>query len=210
MTGMDMPSGTIGNLVPVNLQNVDAIIVLDTGFDQTSNTSSDLPQISPDDHLDTEVERENIRVRNTERRVLRDAGVTDISDDKEVNAGANKGHHVQAAGPSIPDNHQTVFLAAWLLMSEDQKKNIFNVIVPKSSPDMLAIKPKVATEGPIFSEDNELPPVTVGAHRFGVHPEVKKLAVAGLHVPILLFLAKSMQDIFLKTIPKEQHIIGLI
>ncbi|KAF8152205.1 hypothetical protein B0H34DRAFT_810224 [Crassisporium funariophilum] len=204
MTGMDIPAGTTGNSVPEALQNNDGITPSLTPYGQLSSASTDLPHVLPTDSLDIELEAEKIRTRNAERRALRDAGADGISEDEEELGSTEETHH------ALSGDHQTAFLAAWSLMSDVQKKDILGVIGPKAMGDDLTHKPKTtAIAGPIFSEEKELSPVTaVGAHKFGIHPEVRKLAAAGLHVPISLFLAKSMRDIFLKTIPREQHILG--
>ncbi|KAF8167661.1 hypothetical protein B0H34DRAFT_813996 [Crassisporium funariophilum] len=205
MTRVDIPAGTIGNTVPVELQNIDPITSMDTPYGQISNPSADSSVIPQEIPTDAETEAEKVRTRNAERRALRDAGVTDISDDEEEATPSTEGR----VPHSVPEDHQTAFLAAWSLMTDDQKGKIFDVIGPKSVPEALPAKPKSTVAELLFLEERELPPVTtVGAHKFGIHPEVRKLAASGLHVPISLFLAKSMRDIFLKSIPKEQHIIG--
>ncbi|KAF8159963.1 hypothetical protein B0H34DRAFT_674236 [Crassisporium funariophilum] len=206
MTRMDIPAGTIGNTVPVELQNFDPITSSDTTLGQTSNSSTDLPVVPPEPPIDAKVEADKVRTRNAERRALQDAGVTDISDNEEE-TGPMGGQ--QPAVQVVPEDHHTAFLAAWSLMTNDQRNKVFDVIGPKAVPKPSAVKPKSTASDLIFLEERELLPVTtVGAHKFGICPEIRKLAAAGLHVPISLFLARSMRDIFLKSIPKEQHIIG--
>ncbi|KAF8148614.1 hypothetical protein B0H34DRAFT_679626 [Crassisporium funariophilum] len=204
MTGIEIPSGTMGNLVPAELQNSDAITASFTPYGLSPDLSPEAHREPPANNSESAIELEKIRTQNTERRALRDAGVDDISEDEDEGGGTSE---VQL---SIPEDHQNGFLAAWSLMSEEQKKKIFDVIGTNPGPDDMAVKPKLSsTVGHIFSKEREISPVTaVGTHKFGFHPEVRKLAMAGLHVPISLFLAKSMRDIFLKSIPKEQHIIG--
>ncbi|KAF8157911.1 hypothetical protein B0H34DRAFT_797347 [Crassisporium funariophilum] len=203
---MDIPAGTIGNTVPVELQNFDSITSSETTLGQTSNSSTDLASVPPDPPIDAEAEADKVRTRNAERWALRDAGVTDISDDEDKTGAMGGG---KPAVQVVPEEHHTAFLVAWSLMNDNQRETVFNVIGPKAVPKPSAVKPKPTASDLIFVEERELLPVTtVGAHKFGIHPKIRKLAAAGLHVPILLFLARSMSDIFLKSIPKEQHIIG--
>ncbi|KAF8199586.1 hypothetical protein BJ912DRAFT_825546, partial [Pholiota molesta] len=62
----------------------------------------------------------------------------------------------------------------------------------------------------LFSEDVERPaPSTLGDHKFGVHPEVIKLAQNKQHLPLTLFLYKSQKELFLKpTLAREQLIVN--
>ncbi|KAF8183699.1 hypothetical protein BJ912DRAFT_799212, partial [Pholiota molesta] len=62
----------------------------------------------------------------------------------------------------------------------------------------------------LFSEETERPaPSTVGEHKFGVHPEIVKLAQCKQHLPLSLFLYKSQKELFLKpSLTREQLIIN--
>ncbi|KAF8155874.1 hypothetical protein B0H34DRAFT_675985 [Crassisporium funariophilum] len=142
MTESGRPAGTSGNPVADDLLELDGIT----------------PPVPDGDFSG----------RNRNRSIRRAAGETDVSDDED-----EESPQVEVAPPTTPTDPTQAFLAAWAVMSEDQRKVIHDVITPSSTEGVVTPSLNTNPAVPIFSEEKEDRPVTVvGAHKFGIHPEV--------------------------------------
>ncbi|KAF8967911.1 hypothetical protein BDZ97DRAFT_1593232, partial [Flammula alnicola] len=106
-------------------------------------------------------------------------------------------------------NHVTQVLAGFALLTPEQRADVERAIKPmgKATADPIpVIKP--VRSSVLFSEEVERPaPATTGEHKFGVHPEVIRLAEYKQHLPLSLFLAESQKILFLKPgLSREQLI----
>ncbi|PPR03772.1 hypothetical protein CVT26_005787 [Gymnopilus dilepis] len=117
----------------------------------------------------------------------------------------------QSCSP-VQHEHLTQVLAGYALLTPEQQKEVSRIISPHAvvteAPAALTSPAKSGRSGPLFSDDAERPALSsTGDHKFGIHPEIIRLAECRLHLPLTLFLAQSQKDLFLKPNLLREHLI---
>ncbi|KAF8062372.1 hypothetical protein FPV67DRAFT_1422033 [Lyophyllum atratum] len=109
----------------------------------------------------------------------------------------------ESAGPE-GDEHLLQFLAAYKQLSDAQRKTVDAVIAATDTPDLTLAAKKVPAASTIvtssvprlFSAAREKPAhSSTGAKKFGFHPALQILASNDRHIPLTMFLAKSLKRI---------------
>ncbi|KAF8960244.1 hypothetical protein BDZ97DRAFT_1760880 [Flammula alnicola] len=186
------PAGVSGNPVPASLREGDPI---------TGNISGD----SPTPTLSTS---------NTPNEVHPGAHPGDdnpVLEREDASASADSPANSRSPSPAPQDNHVTQVLAGFALLTPEQRSDVARAIRPKDKVvDILPPAAKSGRSSVLFSEEAERPsPSTTGEHKFGVHPEVIRLAECKQHIPLSLFLAESQKLLFLKPgLSREQLILN--
>ncbi|KAF8054194.1 hypothetical protein FPV67DRAFT_1389935, partial [Lyophyllum atratum] len=102
------------------------------------------------------------------------------------------------------DEHLIQFLAAYKQLSDAQRKAVDAVITATDTPDLTLASKKAPSASTIaaasvprlFSAAREKPALSsTGAKKFGFHPALQILATNDRHIPLTIFLAKSLKRI---------------
>ncbi|KAF8166246.1 hypothetical protein BJ912DRAFT_1067977 [Pholiota molesta] len=192
MTQQDSPPAAVtGNPVPPTLTELDPINPEGSGQGQA-------PPIGQEDPEDVIVPA--------------DVGATGVQGvNSGVDSPAGDAPSSRPPSPTPDDDHVTQVLAGFSLLSSGQREDVLRIVDPRADIPAVAtavVRPETSTT--LFTEEAERPaPSTVGDHKFGIHPEVVKLAQYRQHLPLSLFLYKSQKDLFMKpSLAREQHIVN--
>lgn len=193
------PSGTSGNPVPSGLGTVPGDGINQSNLDHyshgpISDVNNGVPGSQPGD------DSASIQHGGS----LSHTPLVDPPPDVEVETLSRRSP--SPLGDSLEDTF-TQMLAAYSLLSPDQQSKWRllmgapkSVLAPRGPTSQQAPSPSV-----IFSGEGELPAASLhGEHKFGIHPEVVRLAQNKQYLPLSLFLASSVCDLFLTTIPTHR------
>lgn len=113
--------------------------------------------------------------------------------------------------PTTSENGDDTFiqmLAAFSQLPPDQQakwRQLMGASPTEAKRAPLTIKETPTPPLVLFTEDAEAPATSLhGEHKFGIHPEVVRLAKHRQYIPLSLFLADSIRDLFLEKIPTER------
>lgn len=183
MTQNSHPAGTDGNPPPVSAL--------------ANTTPGDLASGRPINPGNNELADK--KTRNSARKVRRDTGESDVSDDESV-AGSRAVSPIQDEAP-VSQGNVVQFLSAFSTLPAAERRQIEAVFagnlnkIPNSA---------VGMTGPLLSANAEQVAVSnSGTHKFGIHPMLRDLALNRQHLPLTLFLARSQRMMFLEQIPTE-------